>query len=221
MKLLWDKIGEREFETGVDHGVLYVPDNTGVYATGVAWNGLTTVTESPSGAESNKQYADNIAYLNLKSAEEFGLTIEAFMYPDEFGQFDGSAQPEPGVYVGQQTRKSFGLSYRTLKGNDLDSVDHGYKLNLVYGCDAAPSEKAYATINESPEAITFSWELTTTSVAVDGLKPTAHVTIDSTKVDSDALAELETILYGTDGAPGTAPRLPLPDEVIALFAVTP
>lgn len=221
MKLTWDKTGEREFETGVDRGVLYIPDNTGAYATGVAWNGLTTVTESPSGAESNKQYADNIPYLNLKSAEEFGATVEAFTYPDEFGQFDGSAQPEPGVYVGQQARKSFGLSYRTLKGNDLEGTDHGYKIHLVYGCDAAPSEKAYATVNDSPEAITFSWELTTTPVAVTGLKPTAQITIDSTKVSEENLAALEAILYGEDGEdpePGTEPRLPMPDEVIALFA---
>lgn len=223
MRLKWDQTGEREFETGVDHGVLYIPDNTGVYASGVAWNGLTTATESPSGAESNKQYADNIPYLNLKSAEEFGLTIEAFMYPDEFGQFDGSGQPEPGVYVGQQSRKSFGLSYRTLKGNDLEGTDAGYKLHLVYGCDAAPSEKAYATINDSPEAITFSWELTTTPVAVTGMKPTAHITIDSTKVAPAALTALEEILYGKDAtttpvASAVAPRLPLPDEVIALFA---
>ena len=218
MRLTWDNTGEREFETGVDHGVLYIPDVTGAYNSGVAWNGLTTVTESPSGAESNKQYADNIPYLNLKSAEEFGATVEAFTYPDEFGQFDGSAQPEPGVYVGQQSRKSFGLSYRTLKGNDLEGTDFGYKLHLVYGCDAAPSEKAYATVNESPEAITFSWELTTTPVAVTGMKPTAHITIDSTKVEAADLTALETILYGTDGAPGTEPRLPLPDEVIALFA---
>lgn len=218
MKLTWDKTGEREFETGVDRGVLYVPDNTGAYTSGVAWNGLTTVTESPSGAESNKQYADNIPYLNLKSAEEFGATVEAFTYPDEFGQFDGSAQPEPGVYVGQQTRKSFGLAYRTLKGNDLDGTDYGYKLHLVYGCDAAPSEKAYATVNDSPEAITFSWELTTTPVAVTGMKPTAQITIDSTKVAPADLAALETILYGDDGTPGVEPRLPLPDEVISLFA---
>lgn len=224
-EITWDAAGQRVFETGVDHGVLYIPNAQGVYANGVAWNGLTTVTESPSGAESNKQYADNIVYLNLISAEEFGATIEAFTYPDEFGQFDGSAQPEPGVYVGQQARKAFGLAYRTLLGNNLEGTDFGYRLHLVYGCQAAPSEKAYATVNDSPEAITFSWEVTTTPVAVTGLKPTAQLTIDSTKVDPAALADLETILYGTTADPGAeppvvdaAPRLPLPDEVIALFA---
>lgn len=222
MRLRWDEVGKRTFETGVDHGVLYIPDNTGVYASGVAWNGLTTVTESPSGAESNKQYADNIVYLNLMSAEEFSATLEAFTYPDEFGQFNGEAQPEPGLYVGQQSRKAFGLSYRTLLGNDLESTDYGYKLHLVYGCQAAPSEKAFATVNDSPEALTLSWELSTTPVAVAGMKPTALLTIDSTKADPGALTDLETILYGTDptGEPpagGAAPRLPLPDEIIALF----
>ncbi len=223
-RVQWDKVGEREFETGVDHGVLYLPDNTGAYATGVAWNGLTTVTESPSGAESNKQYADNIPYLNLVSAEEFGATIEAFTYPDEFAQFDGDAQPKTGVYVGQQSRKSFGLSYRTLKGNDLEGTDYGYKLHLVYGAQAAPSEKSRATVNDSPEAITFSWEITTTPVAVTDLKPSAHIVIDSTKVDPAELAELEAILYGTNAnaaaTPPTTdeePRLPSPDEVIGLF----
>lgn len=217
-KLKWDEVGKRTYETGVDHGVLYVPDNTGVYATGVAWNGLTTVTESPSGAESNKQYADNMVYLNLVSAEDFSATVEAFTYPDEFEQFDGAASPEPGVYVGQQTRKPFGLSYRTLLGNDLEATDYGYKLHLVYGCQAAPSEKARTTVNDSPEAMGLSWEISTTPVEVGEYggkfyKPTAHLWMDSTKVDADALVELETILYGADGTPGSAPRLPLPQEV--------
>lgn len=214
-KLVWDKQGERIYETGVDHGVLYVPDAQGVYTNGVAWNGLTTVTESPSGAESSPQYADNIKYLNLVSAEEFGATIEAFTYPDEFLQFDGVQQPTPGVSVGQQTRKTFGLSYRTKVGNDIDGNDHGYKLHLVYGCQAAPSEKAFATINDSPEAISFSWEITTTPVSVSDLDPTASLTIDSTKVDASALAALEAELYGSSG---TDPRLPTPDEVIAFFS---
>lgn len=211
--LAWDLVGDRFYETGIDHGVLYIPDQAGVYATGVAWNGLTSVTESPTGAEANAQYADNIKYLNLYSAEEFGATIEAFTYPDEFGQCDGTAEPQPGIYIGQQGRRSFGLSYRTNIGNDLDGQDYGYKLHLVYGALAAPSEKAYATINDSPEAITFSWEVTTTPVAVDGYKPTALLTIDSTKVDAGDLADLEEILYGTEI---DDPRLPLPDEIIDL-----
>lgn len=232
MELTWDGPGEREFETGVDHGVLYEPDVTGVFNTGVAWNGLTTVTESPSGAEANPQYADNMKYLNLKSAEEFGATIEAFTYPDEFGKYNGEAQPEPGVYIGQQNRGTFGLSYRTLKGNDLVGTDFGYKLHLVWNCDAAPSEKAYATVNDSPEATTFSWDLTTTKIPVGTIAgkkygPCASMTIDSTKVDSDALAELEEILYGRDADAGAtppvtalAPRLPSPAEVVAIFATT-
>jgi hypothetical protein len=211
--LTWDQVGERLYETGVDHGVLYLPDENGDYIEGHAWNGLTTVTESPSGAESNPQYADNIKYLNLVSAEEFGATIEAFTYPDEFGQCDGTASPEPGIFIGQQGRRSFGLAYRTRLGNDLDGTDHGYKLHLVYGALAAPSEKAYATINDSPEAITFSWEVTTTPVLVAGFKPTALLTIDSTLVDPTALAELEDILYGTVG---DDPRLPQPGEIITL-----
>jgi hypothetical protein len=212
--LKWDQVGERFYETGVDKGVLYLPDAGGVYDTGVAWNGLTTVTESPSGAEASPQYADNIKYLNLLSVEEFGGTIEAFTYPEEFTLCDGTAVPQEGVYVGQQGRKTFGLSYRTRKGNDVSGVDLGYKLHLVYGCLAAPSEKAYATINDSPEAITFSWEFSTTAVQVTGLKPTASLTIDSTKVASGDLTALEAILYGDVD---TAPSLPLPDEVIALF----
>lgn len=230
-EIVWDEAGAREFETGVDHGVLYEPDVAGVFTTGVAWNGLTTVTESPSGAESNPQYADNMKYLNLKSAEEFGATIEAFTYPDEFGKYNGESQPEPGVYLGQQRRGTFGLSYRTLKGNDLLGTEFGYKLHLVWNCDAAPSERAYATVNDSPEAITFSWELTTTKVAVGtigGVKyaPVASMTIDSTKVGVDELAELEALLYGVnaDGAAvppvvASAARLPTPAEVVAIFAV--
>lgn len=213
-KLLWDQTGERRYETGVDQGVLYIPNN-GVYDTGVAWNGLTTVTESPSGAEATPLYADNIKYLNLISAEQFGATIEAFTYPNEFAQFDGTANPQMGVSVGQQSRKVFGLAYRTKVGNDVLASDFGYKLHLIYGAQAAPSEKAYATVNDSPEAITFSWAVTTIPVAVTGLKPTAILTIDSTKVAPANLTALEDALYGT---PGTSPRLPLPDEVIAMFA---
>jgi hypothetical protein len=213
-QLAWDQVGERLYETGVDRGVLYIPDESGAYAEGFAWNGLTTVTESPSGAESNPQYADNIKYLNLLSAEEFGATIEAFTYPDEFGRCDGTAEPTPGIAIGQQSRRQFGLAYRTQVGNDLDGTDHGYKLHLIYGALAAPSEKAYATINDSPEAITFSWEVTTQPVQVANLKPTAQLVVDSTKVDADDLSDLEDILYGTadDDA-----RLPLPDEVVAAF----
>lgn len=216
--LVWDQTSEHFYETGVDHGVLYIPDAAGVYATGYAWNGLTTITESPSGAEATPLYADNIKYLNLISVEEFGATIEAFTYPDEFAQCDGSATPSEGVTVGQQGRKTFGLSYRTRVGNDVAGADLGYKLHLVYGCTAAPSEKAYATINDSPEAITFSWEVTTTPVPVTGLKPTSLLVIDSTKVDATELASLETLLYGGAAAEAT---LPLPDAVIALFGLTP
>jgi hypothetical protein len=215
--LTWDQIGERLYETGVDHGVLYIPDTGGAYSDGFAWNGLTTVTESPSGAEASPQYADNIKYLNLISAEEFGATIEAFTYPDEFAQCDGTAFPEIGVAVGQQSRKTFGLCYRTRLGNDTDGTDYGYKLHLIYGCQASPSEKAYGTINDSPEAITFSWDVTTTPVAVASYKPTSVLVIDSTQVDAAALATLEDMLYGTAG---TDPRLPLPDEVIGVFAGT-
>ena len=210
----WDQIGERLYETGVDKGVLYLLDGAGVYSDGFAWNGLTTVTESPSGAEASPQFADNIKYLNLISAEEFGGTIEAFTYPEEFAQCDGTAFPQPGVAVGQQNRKLFGLCYRTRLGNDTDGNDHGYKLHLIYGAQASPSEKAYATVNDSPEAIAFSWDITTTPVAVAGLKPTSLLVIDSTVVDPAKLATLETILYGDVG---DDPRLPLPDEVIGIF----
>lgn len=221
-KLEWDKVGERRYETGVDHGVLYIPDELGAYTNGVAWNGLTTVTESPDGAEPNAQYADNIKYLNLFSAEEFNGSIEAFTYPKEFMPFDGLGVPTPGVYVGQQSRGVFGLSYRTKIGNDLEGDDHGYKIHLVYGAQASPSEKAFSTINDSPEALNFSWDISTTPVAVPGnnpqtgkpFKPTAVITIDSTEVDADALAVLEDMLYGT---PGSDPMLPLPGAVIALF----
>jgi hypothetical protein len=215
--LQWDQVGERLYETGVDHGVLYIPDGSGAYADGFAWNGLTTVTESPSGADSNPQYADNIKYLNLLSYEEFGGTIEAFTYPDEFGQCDGTVSPEPGVAVGQQARKQFGLCYRTKLGNDVDGTDHGYKLHLIYGAQAQPSEKAYATINDSPAAIAFSWAFTTTPVPWPGYRATSLITIDSTKVDAAALAALETELYGDAG--GDA-RLPLPEEVLGFFSGT-
>jgi len=213
--LTWDNVGDRLYETGVDHGVLYQVDETGEYTDGVAWNGLTTVTESPSGAESNKQYADNTVYVNLISAEEFGGTIEAFTYPDEFGQNDGSVSPSPGVSVGQQGRRPFGLVYRTLQGNDTEGQDHGYKLHLIYGAQASPSEKAYATVNDSPEAIAFSWEFSTTPVTVTGHKPTSILTVDSVTSDPAALQTLEDALFGT--ASGEA-HLPTPDEVIEMFA---
>lgn len=221
-KILWDQVGERRYETGVDHGVLYIPNNLGVYNNGYGWNGLTTLTESPSGAESNKQYADNILYLNLVSAEIFGGTIEAFTYPEEFAQCDGSLEPEPGLVVGQQTRKLFGLSYRSRVGNDLLGTDYGYKLHLVYNCLAAPSEKAFATVNDSPEAIAFSWEFSTTPLEVGTIggvdyKPAATITVDASKVDADALSDLEDLLYGTSG---TNPSLPSPADVLALFAGT-
>lgn len=216
-KLVWDKTGERMYETGVKMGVLYVQEN-GAYPKGVAWNGLTAVTESPSGAEATPMYADDIKYLNLLSNEEFGATIEAYTYPEEFGQCDGSADIATGVKVGQQARKSFGLCYRTTLGNDVDGNEHGYKLHLIYGAMAAPSEKAYATINDSPEAITFSWEVTTTPVAVEGFKPTATITIDSTKADPEKLKALEAKLYGAESS-GTA-SLPLPDEVLTIMKDT-
>lgn len=213
--LEWDQVGERFYETGVDHGVLYIPNVSGVYNDGVAWNGLISVQETPTGAEANPTYADNIKYLNLISLEEFGATIEAYTYPPEFAPFDGLAVPQPGVAVGQQSRGQFGLSYRTRLGNDLEGDDLGYKLHLVYGCQATPSEKAYNTVNDSPEAITFSWEITTTPAPVTGLRPTSLITIDSTVVAPADLTALETLLYG---AVATDPALPTPDEVIALFA---
>lgn len=214
-ELAWDEVGARLYETGVDHGVLYMPDSEGAYVNGVAWNGLTTISESPSGAEPNAQYADNIKYLNLFSAEEFSATIEAFTYPDEFAQYDGLAVPTPGVAVGQQSRGGFGLCYRTKIGNDVAGDDFGYKLHLIYGCKASPSEKAYNTVNDSPEAINFSWEITTTPVLVPNLKPTSVITIDSTKVDASTLTALETILYG---AVGVDPMLPVPGTIITMFS---
>ena len=213
-KIVWDQTGERLYETGVKQGVLYIP-TSGVYSKGVAWNGLTAVTESPSGAEATALYADDIKYLNLMSNEEFGCTIEAYTYPDEFAVCDGSASLAKGVNIGQQPRKTFGLCYRTTLGNDTDGNDYGYKLHMVYGCLASPSEKAYATINDSPEANTFSWEVSTTPVNVTGHKPTALLTIDSTKADPAKLAALEDILYGKDQV---EPRMPLPDEIATLMA---
>lgn len=218
-KLVWDKTGERLFETGVSNGVIYPQDNSGKYPTGAAWNGLTAITESPSGAEPTPLYADNIKYLTLTSAEEFGFTIEAYTYPEEFAECNGEGELTPGVKIGQQKRKSFGLSYKTLLGNDIDGEAHGYKLHLVYGALAAPSEKARNTVNDSPEATTMSWECTTTPVAVEGFKPTAHLEIDSTTVDAGKLKKLEEILYGNDSE-GTA-RLPLPDEVKTLLTSLP
>lgn len=213
-KIVWDQTGERLYETGVNHGVLYIP-TSGAYSKGVAWNGLTAVTESPSGAEATALYADDIKYLNLMSAEEFACTIEAYTYPDEFAECDGSASLVAGVNIGQQPRKTFGLCYRTTIGNDTDGNAHGYKLHMVYGCLASPSEKAYATINDSPEANTFSWEVSTTPVNVTGHKPTAFLTIDSTKADPAKLTALEDILYGKEQV---EPRLPLPDEIATLMA---
>lgn len=219
--LKWDAVGQKKYETGVDHGVLYQVDQDGEYVNGVAWNGLTTVTESPSGAEANPQYADNIKYLNLISAEQFGATIEAFTYPIEFEQNDGSASPTPGVSVGQQNRKPFGFCYRTLLGNDLEGTDYGYKIHLVYGATAAPSEKARNTVNDSPEAVSFSWEISTTPVDVGTVggvdyKPSASITIDSTQVDPAKLATLENMLYGTVG---TEPSMPQPAAVISMMSV--
>lgn len=222
-KLVWDKTGERLYETGVKQCVLYLPTN-GVYNKGVAWNGITAVNENPSGAEATALYADDSKYLNLYSVEEFGATVEAYTYPDEFAECDGSAEIAKGVTVGQQTRKTFGLCYRTTIGNDVDGNDHGYKLHIIYGAMASPSEKAYSTINDTPEAMTFSWELTTTPVTVTGKKPTASIVIDSTKCDPQKLAALEAILYGKDATSeqandGAEPRLPLPDEIATLMAV--
>ena len=221
-KLVWDKTGERLYETGIKNGVLYVQGESGTYPTGVAWNGLTAITESPSGAEATALYADDIKYLNLMSNEEFGATIEAYTYPEEFAECDGSKELVNGVMIGQQARKTFGLCYRTALGNDTEGNDHGYKLHIIYGALAAPSEKAYSTINDSPEAITFSWEITTTPVNVTGAKPTASIVIDSTKADPTKLAALEDILYGKDGdsGSGTGPRLPLPDEIKTLMTAS-
>lgn len=221
-RLVWDKTGERFYETGVKNGVLY-PVVNGAYPKGVVWNGLTSVSESPSGADANAIYADDIKYLELRAAEEFGATVEAYTYPDEFAVCDGSASVAEGVMIGQQARTPFGLCYRTVLGNDNKRDEYGYKLHLIYNATASPSERSYQTINDSPEAITFSWEMTTTPVAVKGYKPTACLTIDSTKADETKLKALENILYGTDatdGAEATEARLPLPDEVIALMKKT-
>lgn len=214
-KLVWDESGKRLYETGVEKGVLYVQGENGAYANGVAWNGLTAVTESPSGAEPTALYADDIKYLELFSAEEFGATIEAYTYPEEFEACDGSASLGAGVSIGQQDRKAFGLCYRTIVGNDVKGNEHGYKLHLIYGAKAKPSEKAYATVNDSPEAVTFSWEVSTTPVNVAGFKPTASVTIDSTKIQADKLKAIEDKLYGTEAQ---EPTLLMPDEIKQLIA---
>ena len=212
--LVWDQTGEKLYETGTKKGVLYPMSETGTYPKGVAWNGLTAVTESPSGAEATDLYADDIKYLSLMSAEEFGGTIEAYMYPDEFAECDGSAEPTPGVMIGQQSRKAFGMSYVTTIGNDVKGNDYGYKIHLIYGMKVSPSERGYQTINDSPEAITFSWEFTTIPVNVTGFKPTACITIDSTKVNPEKLKTLEDKLYGAES---TEAQLPLPDEVISML----
>ena len=212
-KLAWDKTGERFYETGVDRVVLY-PAGASAYPKGVAWNGVTAITMSPSGAEASPLYADNIKYLNLVSAEELGLSIEAYQSPEEFDACDGSAALAAGVSIGQQTRSTFGVSYRTKIGNDTEGADHGYKLHLVYGCLASPSETAYSTVNDSPEAVSLSWEISTTPVEVPGFKPTASVEIDSTKVDPTQLATLEEILYGTESEEA---KLPLPEELVTIF----
>ena len=228
-KLVWDTTGDKTYETGLDHGVLYPITSEGTYTPGVAWNGLSSVSESPSGAEANAIYADNIKYLNLYSAEEFGATVEAYTYPTEWEECDGSASIANGVVLGQQERKTFGLCYRTVLGNDVDGDKYGYKLHLIYGAKASPSERQYQTINDSPEAITFSWEITTTPVNVTGHKPVSCITIDSTKADAAKLAALEEILYGKDAVAAEAehnieaskavdPRLPLPDEIATIFA---
>lgn len=223
-RLIWDATGARLYETGVDRGVIYFPDEDGVYSDGVAWNGLTAVNQTPSGAEPTKLYADNINYVTLTSLEEFAATIEAYTYPVEFARCDGTAMPIPGVSVGQQTRQIFGFSYRTIVGNDIKGNDFGHKIHLVYGCKAAPSEKAYSSVNDSPEAATFSWELSTNPVHVNEvLKPTAIITVDSTTVPPEKFAALEAILYGRDAttepaAPAVVARLPLPAEVLALLA---
>lgn len=214
-KLVWDEVGKRTYETGVDHGVLY-PQEGGAYPKGVVWNGLISVSENPSGAEDNALYADNMKYLNIKSAEELGVTIECYTYPDEWEACDGSADLIPGVKLGQQKRNTFGLSYRTKVGNDTEGEDHGYKLHLIYGCSASPSERSYQTINDSPEAITFSYDITTTPVPMDGYKPVASITIDSTSIEPDLLAKLEKVLYGDAE---TEARLPMPNELKTILSL--
>lgn len=215
-KITWDESGKRFYETGVKNCVLYIQDEKGAYPKGVAWNGITSISESPSGAESNPIYADDIKYLNLISAEDFSATVEAYTYPDEFAECDGSAELATGIKIGQQKRKKFGLCYRTTLGNDISGDDYGYKLHIVYGCMAAPSERSYATINDSPEAITMSWEISTTPVNVTGFRPTAHLEIDSTKVKKEDLIKLEDALYGTAEKEAS---LPLPDALAALVSV--
>lgn len=217
MKLVWDAVGSRIYETGDDHAVLYPQNADGTYEAGVAWNGITAVTQSPSGAESSPLYADNIKYVDLRSAEEFGATIEAYTYPDEWAECDGSKEVAPGVFAGQQSRRSFGFSYRSLIGNDTQQDQYGYKLHMIYNATASPSEKGYQTVNDSPDAITFSWEISTTPITITGFKPTAEITIDSTKVDQAKLTQLENLLYGTENE---NPKLPLPDEIVAIFANT-
>lgn len=214
-RIQWDNVGERKFETGIDRVVLYPANDDGTYPKGVAWNGITSIAESPSGAEDTALYADNIKYLNLKSAEEYGTTIEAYTYPDEWEECDGTATLAAGVKLGQQTRKGFGLSYRTRVGNDVKNDSYGYKIHLVYGCSASPSERSFQTVNDSPEAITFSWSVSTTPVLLDGFKAVSLITIDSTKVDADKLKALEDILYGTEDKEA---KLPLPSEIKELFA---
>ena len=214
-KIVWDETGKRLYETGVKNGVLYLLSGSGAYDKGVAWNGLTSVTESPSGAEATDLYADDTKYLSLMSAETFGATVEAYTYPDEFAECDGTAEITTGVTIGQQARKTFGLCYRTAIGNDIDGADHGYKLHFIYGCKATPSDKGYSSINDSPEAITFSWTINTTPVTVEGFKPTASLVVDSTKVDPEKLAALEAVIYGSAS---TEARLPLPSEVAELVS---
>lgn len=216
-KLKWDETGKRLYETGTKMGVLYPQNEDGTYPKGVAWNGLMSVTESPSGAEASALYADDAKYLELYSNEEFGFTIGAYTYPDEFAECDGSAELAPGVGIGQQPRKAFGLSYRTIIGNDTKGSDYGYKLHLVYGAKASPSERSYASVNDSPEALELSWECTTTPVPVTGHKPSAHIEIDSTKIDGKKLTKIEEMLYGKDGETETEPKLPLPDEIIQIL----
>lgn len=213
-KIVWDNTGDRLYETGVSNGVLYVRNAQGAYPKGVAWNGLISVSESPSGAEPTALYADNIKYLSLMSTEEFGATIEAYTYPNEFAECDGTAELGAGVRIGQQERKHFGLAYKTVIGNDTEGNAHGYKLHLIYGAQASPSEKSYSTINDSPEAITFSWELTTSPLEVPGFKPTASLIIDSTEVDEDILEEIEELLFGTADKEA---KLPTPTEIMALL----
>ena len=212
-KLVWDNVGERFYETGVKNCALYLQNTDGSYPKGVAWNGISAINESPSGAESSPIYADDTKYLNLISNEELSASIEAYTYPDEFAECDGSAEIATGITIGQQPRKAFGLAYKTTLGNDIVGNEYGYKLHLLYGCKAAPSEKAYSTINDSPEAITFSWEISTTPVNVKGFKPTSNLTIDSSKVAPEKLAALEAVLFGSESADA---RLPLPDEIITL-----